>query len=304
MANQQEIVYHYTSMETLLKIVETGVIWATNIRYLNDVLERRHCLSLIKKRLQSCPPLSPTDQELLQHFQDDEENKKPFYGLPFVASFSQERDSLPQWRSYCPQGNGVCIGIRTDSLLKAFVAEEPDHPALQRTAVSPVVFFERVRYLEPDNTDVLDELIEQIRTEARERVSSSTIPTTEIKLLWYLFNTYASRIKHDSFSSEIEYRLIVTTIWRYRNSIRFRISRSTLVPYISISLPEPATFISKPRDLFRPTYLSGTRPFFIDSVTIGPTPHMDLSEDAVNAFFSQLNLGVWIQKSIVPFRDL
>jgi hypothetical protein len=48
-----EVVYHYTSMDTLLKIVATGHIWATNINYLNDVLERRHCLARVKARLRS-----------------------------------------------------------------------------------------------------------------------------------------------------------------------------------------------------------------------------------------------------------
>lgn len=46
-----DFVYHYTSMETLLKIMDSKSIWATNIRYLNDVLERQHCLSAVQKRI-------------------------------------------------------------------------------------------------------------------------------------------------------------------------------------------------------------------------------------------------------------
>ena len=37
------VVYHYTSMDAMLGIVE-GCIWATNIRYLNDVSEYDHFL--------------------------------------------------------------------------------------------------------------------------------------------------------------------------------------------------------------------------------------------------------------------
>ena len=45
-----EVVYHYTSMNALLGIVD-GDIWATNIQYLNDISEYTHFLELVKGRL-------------------------------------------------------------------------------------------------------------------------------------------------------------------------------------------------------------------------------------------------------------
>jgi hypothetical protein len=41
-ANEPEVVYHYTSMDTMIKIVESATIWATSISYLNDDSEREH----------------------------------------------------------------------------------------------------------------------------------------------------------------------------------------------------------------------------------------------------------------------
>ncbi len=46
-----EIVYHYTSMEAMKKIVESATIWATSIRYLNDVSERDLFIGLIRERI-------------------------------------------------------------------------------------------------------------------------------------------------------------------------------------------------------------------------------------------------------------
>ena len=44
-----DVVYHYTSAATLLKIVESESIWATNLQYLNDITESTHCISALRK---------------------------------------------------------------------------------------------------------------------------------------------------------------------------------------------------------------------------------------------------------------
>jgi hypothetical protein len=36
---EPEVVYHYTSMDTMTKIAKNAEIWATSINYLNDVSE-------------------------------------------------------------------------------------------------------------------------------------------------------------------------------------------------------------------------------------------------------------------------
>ena len=115
------VVYHYTSMDVLLVIVEKRQLWATNIRYLNDVSERQHCLSMIRQRVEATISNSQLATELLDQSLENEDASKSFNDLPFVTSFSADRDSLSQWRSYCPNGNGVCVGFRTDSLVNAFI---------------------------------------------------------------------------------------------------------------------------------------------------------------------------------------
>ena len=42
----------------------------------------------------------------------------------FVCSFSEDGDSLPQWRGYCPNGLGIAIGFSSD-VLKAGQLEFP-----------------------------------------------------------------------------------------------------------------------------------------------------------------------------------
>ena len=296
-------------------------IWATNIRYLNDVLERRHFLSLIHNHLGLSSPNALND-ELLGLLSDEiANNSKSFIDLPFVASFSGDRDYLPQWRSYCPQGNGVCIGFRTDSLLNAFVDDQPGTLTSDMLHMPPSVSFEAVRYLRADDIDAVNELFQQAVIEGKkgqaavhdQGFTAEITGMTEADFVWTVLSERASRIKHASFASEKEYRLTVITTSgfddRFRTSrstlISFRTSRSTLIPYIAVKVPDPADFLSATQNLCRiPDQPPFHKPSFIDSVTIGPTPELNLSEDALHGFFAQGKLGVLVHKSTVPFRDL
>jgi hypothetical protein len=50
-ADMLEVVYHYTTMGTMMKIAETASIWATSINYLNDVSEGDYFRELVRKRI-------------------------------------------------------------------------------------------------------------------------------------------------------------------------------------------------------------------------------------------------------------
>src|SRR6266853_5638707 len=43
--------YHYTDSAGLIGILKSSLFWATNIYYLNDRSEVKHCADLIKERL-------------------------------------------------------------------------------------------------------------------------------------------------------------------------------------------------------------------------------------------------------------
>jgi len=39
-------IYHYTSLEAMMRIVETKSIWATNCQYLNDIHETKYLINI------------------------------------------------------------------------------------------------------------------------------------------------------------------------------------------------------------------------------------------------------------------
>ena len=322
MPNKQEtpdVVYHYTSMDTLLKIVDAGSILATNIRYLNDVMERRHCLDQIRSFMSLHEPNEVIDKpKLLGLLDEKQENEKAFYFVPFVASFSKEGDSLPQWRSYCPRGNGVSIGFRTESLVNGFV--EKFDPFISTGEgkklklyhyIPPSVSFGPVRYLKADDPVDMAGLIRQAMQEAYEMKDDKEDWPEEwdfTDFFYQAIDKYASRTKHFFFESEREYRLLATTTWGIDKSIEYRSSSSTLIPYIPVSLPNPKQFLplseQEPSHIHVELPSSPLTPYFISSVTIGPTPNLKLSADALNGLFAARKYGVRIFESSAPFRDL
>jgi len=224
-------------------------------------------------------------------------NRRPpaYMDVPFVASFSESRDSLAHWRSYCPQGNGVCIGLRTESINAANLEKA-------RKGMCQAGFF-AVGYVEPNDVKRLDEMIDKILADSASTLDAMESAKGRIASLKNRVGMFraglelrAAMTKHSSFNVEREYRLLA---WLYGQGelVSYRPSRSTLVPYLKMRLPDPAPSSSA----FGRSRSPKAR--FIDSVTIGPTPHLELSADAVLGLLQSRGFDVPVKKSSVPFRD-
>jgi hypothetical protein len=299
---QPDFVFHYTSMENLLNIVETQCLWATSINYLNDLRERELFLSLAGKRL---PELQKTGEITHQGLAviPDSTNPDPDFGplrRPFVTSFSGEGDSLLHWRAYCPQQNGVAIGFRTICLKEAQIRQKPEPGMLV-----PKPMFSEVMYLSPSNTPWVDSQMKLNYTNAKSFVASnnSSGRLDSDLFLQFVFQRYlettASFTKHHSFESEKEYRVLISDLRSREDATCFRASKSCLIPYVPLIIPNThaanAGFLSTTQ----------TSPNWdaIATVVIGPTPNAVLSAASVGALFASKGVDVPVSISDVPYRD-
>ncbi len=102
-----DILWHYTSIDTALKILETNQLRATHSSFLNDTTEvitgAKHLLSYMETKYSNQNELLDI-KELLKGYSS--EHIKYF----FILCFSANGDSLSQWRSYTPNG-GCAIGF-------------------------------------------------------------------------------------------------------------------------------------------------------------------------------------------------
>ena len=109
-----EILYHYTSLDAFQKIVTSGEIWATDSRYLNDTTEFKYSLDLAKEVLEG---RNLKNSDYAEGFIASA-NQTSIY----VFSLSKRKDLLSQWRAYCPNG-GVSIGF-SKRVLEIFAKQQ------------------------------------------------------------------------------------------------------------------------------------------------------------------------------------
>lgn len=110
-----DLIWHYTSLDSCLKILESKELWASDIRKMNDPKEVEFGQEIISQEfIQSFPEHENVIlQMLLQVNMIDHERIK------FSCSFSDHPCDLSQWRAYGSDGEGVSIGIDPNELLSA-----------------------------------------------------------------------------------------------------------------------------------------------------------------------------------------
>jgi len=208
-----EFLFHYTSQEAFLKIVESKALWATDILYMNDSAEFIYANTVAREVLQEYP----ADQQpaLAAGFQDLNQ------GLSwvteesvYVASFSELDDSLSQWRAYCPLSSGVSIAFDR-------VAVEKSARAQDFRLVQCVYDFETQKRMV---RDIFDRALEEVGDEAVSR------------WCWGHLLELAPSLKHPTFAEEREWRLVSSSISLDDSRVQTRAGRSMLVPYVTVSI--------------------------------------------------------------------
>jgi hypothetical protein len=265
----QQPLYHYTTQAGLLGIVDKKEIWATHTQYLNDRREFRHALEVFREELGA----------LTREW--DGERLKCFSGVSLtllddlsrmnvcVASFSEDSDSLPQWRAY-GGGAGFSLGIPGDHL-----------HALVETEQS---FLARCVYDALEQRAIARALLEEVAEQILAGETSDFQPPGG-NLQAYLFR-FAPLFKHKSFTGEREWRIITRPLMCTLPRFDFRSGVSTITPYYRFPLHH---------DRHR---------FGLSEVIVGPTPHIEEAAAAVRSLLIRHDLkDVPVRNSEAPFRN-
>ena len=198
-----ESLYHYTSFESLEKIIAGNSLKLNNLGNMNDSMEGGALLEYLKNR--------PLKSQILKEWLQQSLEYIPQY-IPriFSFSFSTLKDDAAQWERYSTSKNtktstsyGVCIEFSKKKLL--------DQIALQNTLslreIAPVLY---IPNYEKDN--VFLEIIFTLTLRALKMdIPNLDISKLEVKqkLAEYL-SFYSADVKHDSFKNERELRLIIS----------------------------------------------------------------------------------------------
>lgn len=110
-AEETSTVFHYTTVEGLIGIVESDDLWLTDYGFLNDATEVRYGLNLLSSVLQDAAVANedPRTIELITAWSKKVESPPPHRVC--LACFSCDGDSLSQWRGYGSGASAVAIGF-------------------------------------------------------------------------------------------------------------------------------------------------------------------------------------------------
>jgi len=266
--------YHYTRQSGLLGIIGKTEIWATHTQYLNDRREYLHALDLVHEEIDTL--LSTADQEGRSILGDMKNGLSGIEGINVcVCSFSEERDSLSQWRAYAAGSSGFAIGFPGDFLAEIakrenwYLARCIYEPAQQQLLIRALV------------AEVFEENVHRRNTNA---AGEDPLPLGG-SLCAYL-HRYAPILKHPCFHEEREWRIISRPLMCGSARFDFREGSSVLIPYYKLPL------------------IDQEQPLRVREVVVGPTPNQQQSTASVRGLLVRHGLGkVPVELSKVPYRN-
>jgi hypothetical protein len=294
-AEVPEVLYHYTSAEGLIGILQSRSIWLTDLRYMNDSSELQYARTLVEARIENkraTDGLSTTQQEFLRRVQMTFDPFKHGSSV-FAASFCEAGNLLSQWRAYRGRGGGYAIGIDFFHTLRFL-----SRPSVLR----------RVVYDKAAQERLLDTVIEQflitIDTFSTDRPPEDIADFLPIACQHFaaVIGEFLFALKHPDFIEEREWRLVhfAHVDPRMNRGVvtpQVRSYEGNVIPYFIVEF-KAAVEASKDDT-------SGI-PFPIAELVIGPTVGAQLNRQSVKTLLLSMNPDVEprIKESEIPLRWL
>lgn len=261
----QERLYHYTTFTGLLGIVESGTLWASDIRYMNDSAELKHTADLIRKEITHRITAGHDKPNLLNQFLDWVTHRITNGHMLFASSFRANGNLLSQWRGYSRLGKGVSLGFAPESISRCArqqsfqVGKCIYSSKRQERLISRII--DAVEALAEKHVPDCDE-----QEENGDQSYHSIFQLIESDLL-----RIAAILKHPSFREEEEWRVVSPVITNYvKAPVLFREGTSMLVPYIEFNL------ITKTN-----------APIELEHLFLGPTPNITISMNSLTMFLAK-----------------
>ena len=289
------VLYHYTSLQGFIGLMQNKSIWCSHCEFLNDSSEFVHALGFASdttsRIFMEDDYLNAFSWLISETISELELSSREV----FVTSFSEKADLLSQWRGYCPQGAGIAIGF--------------DKELLKEYALNHGIRLEKCLYETSTQFNLINSLIGEcvknfppilnvsrhdyhqmsLEDRCRYEVDSHRFiqkPTNKAEVQ-HLFdklvediNFTAPLMKHHGFHEEAEWRFIASNPTR---DVHYRVSKSHLVPYLI--LPVIQEF-----------------PEIVKEIYIGPNPSPHKAKRSIEFLLEKWNFkNVEIYHSKIPF---
>lgn len=268
------VLYHYTTADGLAGILRSRRIRATDVRFLNDSAEFIYALRLIDAQIDAIK--TKVDTTLVDAW------KRAFRMVPsmrfYAASFSSDKDSLPQWRAYA-RPYGFALGLDMGHVVA--VSDVPKETAIPY----------RCLYDVGQQEEMVKYGLQYLSDEYERRKATSPAPDLHEQFAAHFLSHalgLAACFKHPAFKEENEWRVVLRVFVGEGGGIKrkARLGTRTLVPYVEL----PIGLEEGPLSVFR--------------IVIGPTPDKGAAKEGLDGLLEETNTQVRdFEFSEIPFRD-
>lgn len=302
-----EIAYHYTTLDSFLKMIEGSkkqsgdgklkdfILWASSIYALNDPQEFLYGYNLlwneelksIEKKLhikEDINRISEVWNEIEGHKTEQDCNKELIqtlfnsHDVPFVLSFSKAKDSLPMWNTYANKATGICLGFDNREFI-INLDNIDDIKILNKLGAQDVDY------------GVIGDLAKKILTSFYKnyykKIVSSEDASQKIffkkQYLAISASTILAFIKHKAYEYENESRLIRFVLDDQKELIKYRSNTNgNIIPYIEVPIKAE----------------------YLNSIIVGPCANFEMVRREITAILQSVGIdNVKIEESEVPYRN-
>ncbi len=238
--------YHYTTAKGLKGIINDGEIWASHYKFTNDPSEIQYSYKLIVEILELYIK-KENDTRIKSFFENylnlqrniiEIEKNYSSYNI-FLASFSEKKDLLSQWRGYGDNAFGYCIGIdlyktcRKSAGLSSFQVKN-----LSKVNLIKIIYNENKQMKIILN--YLDQLKEFVKGKKDLKENSGLL----YGIYLTIFPLIACLLKDPHFEEEEEWRLIYAPLVFIKNdklkkdelTINYRTNNKVIIPYVKMNI--------------------------------------------------------------------
>jgi hypothetical protein len=284
--NSDDKIWHYTSGDALLGIVETGTLYATQVSCLNDSTEIRYGAKLVRDAFMNVRTDAVEEKLFLDRIIKPivEEPAAPT-NLPsvwFVTCFSKVKDDLSQWRAYSGGENGYAIAflaggfVNRGSLVARVNYEKDQHKQVaENVANSTMLFFKEGL---------------NARSTGENKTAAIDAWVTEFLAVWERFVGHlAPMVKDPAFRGENEYRIVHEVQAHEMGQLRFKQKETLMSRHLPLIFPPL-------------NYATQSQLLPIAEVMVGPSRHKEISRVSVETFLRQKGYLVPVTVSKIPFQ--
>lgn len=233
------IVYHYCSLESAYHIIRSGIIFSSDLSYMNDsdelqfgvnimidalnaILSKRNINKDYKQWVKSF--LSMNEHNLRSNLEDES---------VYITCFSKKADDLNQWRAYGNNGFGLCLKFDFNVLLH--------DPLTDDYTQGPVIYLNKRDHSKDKNWPAVVSDIQQYFYNLWKDSKESTNSKDSTKSIYDVLDMIPDRLKisirfykNDDFKEEGEYRLV--SMNSKDRIVKTRLGKECLIPYIEMPL--------------------------------------------------------------------